>query len=213
MSDINFRILEREAIFQVISSYPPLKELDNNIQKNITATIERSLYNTTIDETSLKNIRQQWNNPDFLSYYSNICFKFKINADINSSINARKPKQIKEYVLSNIYNLVIGKYFGYIMKFPASTLSKLQGFISPYETLNNIGKFTILELNPIINEAYKIQLKFRENQEIKMKHSKMYTCKRCGEKKTREYEIQTRSGDEGGTLFVECIICHFVWRS
>src|SRR5271168_342375 len=101
MSDINFRILEREAIFQVISSYPPLKELDNNIQKNITATIERSLYNTTIDETSLKNIRQQWNNPDFLSYYSNICFKFKINADINSSINARKPKQIKEYVLSN----------------------------------------------------------------------------------------------------------------
>jgi DNA-directed RNA polymerase subunit M/transcription elongation factor TFIIS len=55
------------------------------------------------------------------------------------------------------------------------------------------------------------ELERRAKEEIKVKYSTMYQCRNCGQRKTHERELQTRSGDEGGTIFVECLNCGVVW--
>jgi DNA-directed RNA polymerase subunit M/transcription elongation factor TFIIS len=37
-------------------------------------------------------------------------------------------------------------------------------------------------------------------------------CEKCGSKKTFSYQRQTRSADEGFTLFVTCTVCKTSWR-
>jgi DNA-directed RNA polymerase subunit M/transcription elongation factor TFIIS len=39
----------------------------------------------------------------------------------------------------------------------------------------------------------------------------IYTCK-CGSKKTQSIQIQTRSGDEGMTSFITCVMCKKMWK-
>jgi len=42
--------------------------------------------------------------------------------------------------------------------------------------------------------------------------SDMITCSRCKSKKVSYYELQTRSGDEASTLFMNCLICGKKWK-
>ena len=40
----------------------------------------------------------------------------------------------------------------------------------------------------------------------------MFTCRKCKSKKCTYYELQTRSADEGMTIFITCITCGHRWR-
>ena len=40
-----------------------------------------------------------------------------------------------------------------------------------------------------------------------------YECKKCGRRKTKHYEMQTRSADEPMTIFVICYLCHLTWKA
>ena len=40
-----------------------------------------------------------------------------------------------------------------------------------------------------------------------------YECKKCGKRKTKHYEMQTRSADEPMTIFVICYLCHITWKA
>ena len=68
------------------------------------------------------------------------------------------------------------------------------------------------QLNPYINKPYKQKLMLREQQTIKIKTSKMYTCPQCKKNDAKYWKMQTRSGDEGYTIFVNCQLCGFRWR-
>lgn len=39
-----------------------------------------------------------------------------------------------------------------------------------------------------------------------------YECNKCGKRKTRHQEMQTRSADEPMTIFVRCYLCHVTWK-
>ena len=39
-----------------------------------------------------------------------------------------------------------------------------------------------------------------------------FKCARCKQRKCTYYELQTRSADEGMTIFITCIICGHRWR-
>jgi DNA-directed RNA polymerase subunit M/transcription elongation factor TFIIS len=59
----------------------------------------------------------------------------------------------------------------------------------------------------------KNQLRFKAAYEIKLvAMSDMITCMRCKSKKVSYYELQTRSGDEASTLFMNCLICGKKWK-
>jgi transcription elongation factor S-II len=40
----------------------------------------------------------------------------------------------------------------------------------------------------------------------------VYKCSKCGGKKTRQHEMQTRSADEPMTLFIHCVNCGNSWK-
>jgi DNA-directed RNA polymerase subunit M/transcription elongation factor TFIIS len=64
--------------------------------------------------------------------------------------------------------------------------------------------------NDIIN---KNNLRLKEAYEFNIvAMSDMITCMRCKSKKVSYYELQTRSGDEASTLFMECLICGKKWK-
>jgi len=59
----------------------------------------------------------------------------------------------------------------------------------------------------------KNKLRFKAAYEIKLvAMSDMITCMRCKSRKVSYYELQTRSGDEASTLFMNCLICGKKWK-
>lgn len=68
------------------------------------------------------------------------------------------------------------------------------------------------ELNP---EKYEKITKKKEMEEMNLKEkptTDLYKCKKCGKRRTRVTERQTRSGDEPATTFVDCLECGHSWR-
>lgn len=43
--------------------------------------------------------------------------------------------------------------------------------------------------------------------------SESMTCSRCKQKRVSYVELQTRSGDEGMTVFASCLVCGHRWRA
>jgi DNA-directed RNA polymerase subunit M/transcription elongation factor TFIIS len=53
---------------------------------------------------------------------------------------------------------------------------------------------------------------FTENALFNMASTDLYTCRRCGGKKSKVTELQTRSGDEPQTIFITCLFCGTTFR-
>ncbi|MEM3063454.1 MAG: hypothetical protein QW303_07925, partial [Nitrososphaerota archaeon] len=68
------------------------------------------------------------------------------------------------------------------------------------------------ELNPKVNKKYLEELYIRSQQHVTVKYVTRHRCSQCGERKTQEYEKNSRRGDEGGTLFITCLCCGHHWR-
>jgi DNA-directed RNA polymerase subunit M/transcription elongation factor TFIIS len=59
----------------------------------------------------------------------------------------------------------------------------------------------------------KNKLRFKAAYDVKqVAMSDMIQCSRCKGKKVSYYELQTRSGDEATTLFMNCLICGKKWK-
>lgn len=76
---------------------------------------------------------------------------------------------------------------------------------------NLLPYLTNYELNTNSDEIRQ-EIELRKNQEVQIKYSEDYTCSKCKERKTKEYRLQARSGDEGYTYKAECVNCGFSWR-
>ena len=42
--------------------------------------------------------------------------------------------------------------------------------------------------------------------------TEQFKCSRCGQRKTKYYQLQTRSADEPMTTFVTCVVCNNRWK-
>lgn len=49
---------------------------------------------------------------------------------------------------------------------------------------------------------------YREEVEANMATTDLYKCRKCGERKSKVTEQQTRSADEPSTKFITCLICY-----
>jgi len=77
---------------------------------------------------------------------------------------------------------------------------------------NVIQPFTVAYLSPqqlhpekwssILNKK-----KFIEDKENNMPYSDLYKCRKCGKRKCKVTELQTRCADEGTTKFITCVAC------
>jgi DNA-directed RNA polymerase subunit M/transcription elongation factor TFIIS len=235
MSSKEIRKGELRAIRNCCINFPLFKSFNKESQKKLILAIESSILDASVDKARDRNIPVYWNSDNFIEQYSNIGYHVKINLDVNSSILINKDDKTRYYLISRLCNSVIVNYLQELhnkyvswkeekkiltsnivpeksfLNLPPGIFGKILEFV-PVINPKNVGYMNPLEFNPYINQVYIDELITREKQTIKIKFSKMYTCSQCGNKKTQMRELQTRSGDEGGTLFIKCIVCQHTWR-
>ncbi len=84
-------------------------------------------------------------------------------------------------------------------------------YITVDENLNPIEN--IYDLNPTKWKIYKDDEKLEEKiLNIEKQTTDIFTCSRCHKNKCIYTTVQTRSADEGETIFIECINCNKKWK-
>jgi len=163
--------------------------------------IEMSVRKKAITEASNLNISASWINDDFLIIYSKIFYKIYMNLDPNSSIESN-------YLLLNILNHVKKMY---LTKFLPKNIKKIIFAYLPSIKPKELINLSPEKLNPYSNQEYFDQINLRMQQKVNIKVSHMYKCNNCGQRQTRAKPIQTRSLDEGNTIFIVCLYCQNRW--
>ena len=85
------------------------------------------------------------------------------------------------------------------------------GLISGIVDPATVSKLDNKDLSPMHNEKLLEELSTRLNQTITLKTSTLYKCRQCNRNHTTVRSAQMRSLDEGETLIITCVWCHYKW--
>jgi transcription elongation factor S-II len=144
--------------------------------------IEESIYNYTKHMSKKRNILPLWSNDVFKKIYINKSISLYTNIDKSSYIN-------NDSLIDKINKKQIN--------------------------IENIAFMSFQELFPkhwkeMLDEKYKREKLMYEDKQEAM--TDQFKCGRCKQRKCTYYELQTRSADEGMTIFITCITCGHRWR-
>jgi transcription elongation factor S-II len=158
--------------------------INNLFISDLEATdLEIGIFNCTIDYANTNKIQLSWKCTLFVDTYINISRSIYSNLKSNSYIGN-----------VNLYKRMVEN-------------KEFVPHMLPYMQCHNIfperWKDIIDKNNLRLKEAYEFNI---------VAMSDMITCMRCKSKKVSYYELQTRSGDEASTLFMECLICGKKWK-
>jgi DNA-directed RNA polymerase subunit M/transcription elongation factor TFIIS len=145
--------------------------------------LEIGVFNATIEYASNSKIQLSWKCQLLLDTYINISRSIYVNIKQDSYVGN-----------TNLFTrMLVDKEFNPHML--------------PYMQCQDIFPERWKEI------VEKNKLRFKAAYEIKLvAMSDMITCMRCKGKKVSYYELQTRSGDEASTLFMNCLICGKKWK-
>lgn len=148
-----------------------------------TKDLEIGVFNATIDYANNYGIQLSWKNQMLVETYVNIARSIYSNIKKDSYVGNK-----------DLYQRMVKK-----KEFTPHMLPYMQ-----YQNIFPERWKDIIEKN---------QRRFKAAYEIKLvAMSDMITCMRCKSKKVSYYELQTRSGDEASTLFMNCLICGKKWK-
>jgi DNA-directed RNA polymerase subunit M/transcription elongation factor TFIIS len=145
--------------------------------------LEIGVFNATIDYANNCGIQLSWKNQMLIETYVNISRSIYSNIKKDSYIGNK-----------DLYHRMVKK-------------KEFTQHMLPYMQYQNIFPERWKDI------VEKNQRRFKAAYEIKLvAMSDMITCMRCKSKKVSYYELQTRSGDEASTLFMNCLICGKKWK-
>jgi transcription elongation factor S-II len=156
----------------------------DTIVKNekMSRTIEKSIYNFTIQTSKEKYIKRQWSNTIFKRLYISKIRSIYSNLDKNSYI---KNTEFLQKVKSGDID--------------CTTIAEL----SVYDIFPDNWK----EL--FTKRAKQDKLKYELKPEAM---TDAYKCRKCQSRSCSFYEVQTRSADEPMTQFISCLECGNRWK-
>lgn len=149
---------------------------------DLSRNIEKSIFNTTINNATENNINRRWDNKIFYNLYFSKIRSIFTNLDKGSHIK-------NTYLLDKIKSGDI----------KAEDISKL----SVYEIHPENWK-SLIDAK-IKRDKMKYEIKPEAMTE-------RYKCRKCGSRKCSYYEMQTRSADEPMTQFFTCLDCKNRWK-
>ena len=149
---------------------------------SLSRNIEKSIFNTTINNATENNINRRWDNKIFYNLYFSKIRSIFTNLDKESHIK-------NTYLLDKIKSGDI----------KAEDISKL----SVYEIHPENWK-SLIDAK-IKRDKMKYEIKPEAMTE-------RYKCRKCGSRKCSYYEMQTRSADEPMTQFFTCLDCKNRWK-
>jgi DNA-directed RNA polymerase subunit M/transcription elongation factor TFIIS len=176
------------AIFQKLL-FP--KKTINNINKTetlILREIERGIYNWTIKEADKSGFMCLWDDRQFVRIYTRKAISIYQNLKSDN-------KELITFVMDTTTN---------------NTVGNIQGL--------NAYKISFMSPSELCPEKYtEILNKLKEKEKVIFEKratagSKQYKCNKCGERDVSITSAQTRSGDEGSTLFFSCNNCGKQWK-
>ena len=148
-----------------------------------TKDLEIGVFNATIDYANNYGIQLSWKNQMLVETYVNIARSIYSNIKKDSYVGNK-----------DLYQRMVKK-------------KEFTPHMLPYMQYQNIFPERWKDI------VEKNQRRFKAAYEIKLvAMSDMITCMRCKSKKVSYYELQTRSGDEASTLFMNCLICGKKWK-
>ena len=190
------RSIEVLRIFQCCSTYKKFEKLPKLLTNTYIKSLEYLIYQKNIDHID---------NTLNVNNYISDCYLLKINLDITSSVNSLSNNI---FLIDGIYNYILSKIIYKLSPRFNKIFTKYRNIISPQDIL----KLDYLKVNMANNKKYIDHIQNRMNEKIIYKTTAMYYCPKCKQRKTRVQEMQLRCGDEGGTSFIECVVCGYSWK-
>ena len=149
---------------------------------NAARNIERGIYNACIENAQRRNMTCHWRNDAFVLLYRNRARTIYANLLPSSYIDNRR---------------LIGRLAR------EEFLPHQLAFMSPLELCPE-------RWQEILDE--KARMKELRSEAESKQYSTLFYCRKCHQRKTTYYQLQTRSADEPMTVFVTCQVCHNKWR-
>ena len=207
------RQCQRESFHACMVNYPPFTHLSKKTQDLLVKRLERGCYNANIERANQNHIPTYWDNPVFVEQYETICYNAKVNLDPESSINKSLGDIARNYLVIRVYNSAIVELYAKIWYRKNYSVSSLKALISriPYVRPEHVGGMSSIDMNPSISHKIIEDIALRGKQTINKKYTTMYKCPKYGHAQATIRSQQTRSGDEGVTHFLHCLICGDRW--
>lgn len=136
----------------------------------------------------------------------NSCYTEVINKSVNSMLEMEWSDIDKEN-----YNYITTRTLTYLDADSKDNCPKLIDAVL-MESNTSIGIISSKQAFYDKFQDYYKQLEERSNVDVKYKTSKNYTCPKCKYQETIIIGAQTRSLDEGETLYANCNKCKYKWR-
>lgn len=206
MSETRIRALSTDSIYAILRNYSKFCGLGNNILRFTAQLIEVSCHSANLQEAQEKNMRPVWSSSEYLEQYSGILYTVLANLDPGSSINCGST-----YLIDAVGTQIILILATLSMRSYRYTVFPIHQYLEalPILDIRKLGIYHHDILNPTANKVYKDEIELRSQQCITVKTTKMYICPECGGRDSKYHVQQTRSGDEGYTVFITCQICGF----
>jgi len=152
------------------------------VDNDIAKEIEKSIYEYTKKISKKRNILPLWTNDVFKKIYINKSISLYTNIDKTSYI---KNDSLIDKINKKQLNIDQLAFMSFQQLFPK-------------------------HWKEMLDEKYKREKLMYEDKQESM--TDQFKCGRCKQRKCTYYELQTRSADEGMTIFITCIICGNRWR-
>ncbi len=158
------------------------KKINEQQINSLSQSIEKGIYNKTMQFSDRKNIPKKWENTIFLNMYKVFAVEVYTNLDKKSYIG---NERLFERLINNEFD-------GYEL-----------ATMEPHYLFPEHWKPYIDEKSKRDRTLYEI------NKEMA---TDVYQCTRCKKRECTFYQLQTRSADEPMTTFVTCINCGKRWK-
>lgn len=205
---------EKAKLWTALESHPISILLTDNEFDFVLDAIERSCNNAATKTAELNHIPAYWNYKQFSRLYTAICFRVNCNLHKEASMsNVYLGKAIINFMFKRRFDSVPPKQFMKMTGIRPEIYNELYKKFEVMDMVNpsNVGFMSSEELFPGKNQHIHDEIDLRRNQKIKHKTSSRYKCGKCGDRKTRIEERQTRSFDEAATTFITCLNCGNEW--
>jgi DNA-directed RNA polymerase subunit M/transcription elongation factor TFIIS len=195
-----------QLIRNIVAGSSLLNTLSESTKERLVTIIEASCYNSAISQSNKLNILRTWRNESFLELYQSILYRVSVNLDPQSQVynntltfmiyNAINRKKIIDMLYRKFDKIIADNIIQYIKMV----------------NINHIGELSSNKLNPLSNLEEMRFIELRSRQQVHVKTSALYLCKRCGKRETKNKRYQMRAGDEGFTFIIECQHCYNTWK-
>jgi DNA-directed RNA polymerase subunit M/transcription elongation factor TFIIS len=185
----------------------------SNLQKNQKFDSRFNFLTTIakdIDEKKVIKLENTINRSDATTKINDILFNIEKSIQIEAglfeyTVMYSKMEDICDELFEATYNDKLNDILINLNKKYNETLidSIINDKLNSYE----VAFLNPNELNPKKWEFLVQKQEMKKFREENMSATDVYYCKKCGAKKSRVYQMQTRSADEPMTTFVTCLVC------